>query len=68
MEMAKVFNMIVLGGYMKVRPILKLENVIKGLKKSLPERYHSMIPMNEKALTRGMEIIYEVEIVGAGFK
>jgi 2-oxoglutarate ferredoxin oxidoreductase subunit gamma len=59
MEMAKVFNMIVLGGYMKVRPIIKLENVIKGLKKSLPERYHSMIPMNEKAVTRGMEIIYE---------
>ena len=60
MEMAKVFNMIVLGGYMKVRPVIKLENVIKGLKKSLPERYHSMIPMNEKAVTRGMEIIYEV--------
>jgi 2-oxoglutarate ferredoxin oxidoreductase subunit gamma len=60
MEMAKVFNMIVLGGYMKVRPVIMLENVIKGLKKSLPERYHSMIPMNEKAVTRGMEIIYEV--------
>jgi 2-oxoglutarate ferredoxin oxidoreductase subunit gamma len=60
MEMAKVFNMIVLGGYMKVRPVIRLENVIKGLKKSLPERYHSMIPMNEKAVTRGMEIIYEV--------
>jgi len=61
MKMAKVFNMIVLGGYMKVRPILKIENVIKGLKKSLPERYHSMIPMNEKAVTRGMEIIYELK-------
>lgn len=62
MEMAKVFNMIVLGGYMKVRPVIKLENVIKGLKKSLPERYHSMIPMNEKAVTRGMEIVYEVKV------
>ena len=62
MEMAKVFNMIVLGGYMKVRPVIKLENVIRGLKKSLPERYHSMIPMNEKAVTRGMEIVYEVQV------
>jgi 2-oxoglutarate ferredoxin oxidoreductase subunit gamma len=62
MEMAKVFNMIVLGGYMKVRPVIRLENVIKGLKKSLPERYHSMIPMNEKAVTRGMETIYEVTV------
>jgi 2-oxoglutarate ferredoxin oxidoreductase subunit gamma len=52
--------MIVLGGFLKVKPIIKLENVVKGLKKSLPERYHSMIPMNEKALERGMEIIIKV--------
>ena len=52
--------MIVLGGYLNIKPVIKLENVIKGLKKSLPERYHSMIPMNEKALQRGMEIIRKV--------
>ena len=56
----KTFNMIVLGGFLKVKPIIKLENVIKGLKKSLPERYHSMIPVNEKALESGMEIIKKV--------
>lgn len=60
MGLSKIFNMIVLGGYLKVNPIVKLENVIKGLKKSLPERYHHMIPDNEKAITRGMEIIKEV--------
>lgn len=60
MNSPKVFNMIVLGGFIKIRPVIKLENVIKGLKKSLPERYHSMIPMNEKALIRGAEIIQEV--------
>ena len=60
MELSKVFNMVVLGGYMKVKPLIKMENVVKGLKKSLPERYHSMIPMNEKAVHRGMEIIYDV--------
>jgi 2-oxoglutarate ferredoxin oxidoreductase subunit gamma len=59
--MTKIFNMIVLGGYMKVNPIVQLENVIKGLKKSLPERYHHMIPDNEKAIMRGMEIIHPVE-------
>jgi len=59
--MTKIFNMIVLGGYMKVNPIVQLENVIKGLKKSLPERYHHMIPDNEKAILRGMEIIHSVE-------
>jgi 2-oxoglutarate ferredoxin oxidoreductase subunit gamma len=57
MKSPKTFNMIVLGGFIKIKPIIRLENVIKGLKKSLPERYHSMIPMNEMALERGMEII-----------
>jgi 2-oxoglutarate ferredoxin oxidoreductase subunit gamma len=60
MKSPKTFNMIVLGGFLKVKPIIKLQNVVKGLKKSLPERYHSMIPMNEKALQRGMEIIKKV--------
>ena len=60
MKSPKIFNMIVLGGLLKVKPIIKLENVIKGLKKSLPERYHGLIPMNEKALERGREIIKKV--------
>jgi 2-oxoglutarate ferredoxin oxidoreductase subunit gamma len=60
MNSSKTFNMIVLGGFIKVKPIIKIENVIKGLKKSLPERYHKLIPMNEQALVRGEEIITEV--------
>ncbi len=51
----KIFNMIVLGAYLKIKPVVKLENVILGLKKSLPERYHKLIPMNQAALTKGME-------------
>ena len=61
MKSSKTFNMIVLGGFIKIKPIIKLENIIKGLKKSLPERYHNLIPMNEKALIRGKEIIFEVK-------
>lgn len=60
MESPKTFNMIVLGGFLKVKPIVKFENVILGLKKSLPERYHHMIPMNEKAIKRGLEAIKKV--------
>jgi len=55
----KTFNMIVLGAYLKVKPLVEMENVLKGLKKSLPERHHKLIPMNEKAITRGMEIVKE---------
>lgn len=56
----KIFNMIVLGAYMKMRPIVKIENVIRGLKKSLPERYHSLIPLNKSAIDMGMENLVNV--------
>jgi 2-oxoglutarate ferredoxin oxidoreductase subunit gamma len=58
--LSKIFNMIVLGGYLKLKPIVQMENVIKGIKKSLPDRYHHLVPANEKALNRGMEIVTEV--------
>ncbi|HBC77456.1 MAG TPA: 2-oxoglutarate ferredoxin oxidoreductase subunit gamma [Bacteroidales bacterium] len=61
MNSPKTFNMIVLGGFLKVKPVLTMENVIKGLKKSLPERYHKLIPENEKSLLRGEEIIKEIQ-------
>ena len=63
MNSPKTFNMIVLGGFLKVKPVLTMENVIKGLKKSLPERYHKLIPENEKSLLRGEEIIKEIQKV-----
>lgn len=59
----KIFNMIVLGAYLKVKPIVKLDNVIKGLKKSLPERYHNLIPLNEDAISMGMKNVVEVQKV-----
>mgnify|MGYP003290926961 CR=1 FL=1 len=57
MQNARVFNMLVLGALLKARPIATIEDVVKGLKKALPERYHRLIPMNEEALRRGMELI-----------
>ncbi|MEA1896073.1 MAG: 2-oxoacid:acceptor oxidoreductase family protein [Bacteroidota bacterium] len=63
MESAKTFNMIMLGAYLKVKPLVKLENVIKGLKKSLPTRYHHLIALNEKALQRGFEIVQDIQVL-----
>ncbi len=60
MNNAKAFNMIVLGGMLKIKPIVSLENVLLGLKKSLPERHHKLIPMNEQAILKGMEAIEKV--------
>jgi 2-oxoglutarate ferredoxin oxidoreductase subunit gamma len=59
----KTFNMVVLGAFLKIRPIVTLENVIKGLKKSLPSRHHSMMPMNEDAIARGMLVVKEINKV-----
>ena len=57
MSAAKTFNMIVLGAFLKIRPIVEIENVVKGLEKSLPARHHHTIPLNRDAILRGMEIV-----------
>lgn len=63
METTKTFNMIILGGFLKIKPLVKMKNVIAGLKKSLPERYHHLLPVNEKAIHRGSEIVQEIQIL-----
>ena len=57
MKNAKAFNMIVLGGLLRICPIVSSDSVIKALYKTLPERHHSLIPMNEQAIKEGMDII-----------
>lgn len=54
---AKAYNMVVLGALLKVKPIVTLESVLKALKKTLPERHHHLIPMNEQALKVGRDLI-----------
>lgn len=58
MKNAKGFNMIVVGGLLKIRPVVSVENVIQALKKTLPERHQHLIAMNEEAIHKGMEVIY----------
>lgn len=58
-NVTKTINMIILGGLLKVRPIVEIENVLSGLKKTLPARHHHLIPMNEKAIHTGMDLITE---------
>ncbi len=61
LENSKVMNMIILGAYLKKKPIIEFENVMKGLEKVLPERYHHLIPLNEKALRKGMQLVEEIK-------
>jgi len=55
MKNAKVFNMIVLGGLLKVCPVVSVEGVEKALYKTLPERHHDLIPLNMEAIRAGAE-------------
>ncbi|NLJ82273.1 MAG: 2-oxoglutarate ferredoxin oxidoreductase subunit gamma [Bacteroidales bacterium] len=57
MGMARLFNMMVLGGFLKYKPIIQDEFMEKGLEESLPERHHHLIPDNLKAVKIGAEII-----------
>ena len=57
MKNAKVFNMIVLGGLLKVCPVVSTDGLKKALFKSLPERHHKLIPLNMEAVEEGMKII-----------
>lgn len=57
MKNAKVFNMIVLGGLLKVCPVVSTDGLQKALFKTLPERHHGLIPLNMQAVEEGMKII-----------
>lgn len=61
MKNPKAFNMIVLGGLLKVLGQDNIDPVIDALKKTLPERHHGLLPMNEQALRQGMKVITKVE-------
>lgn len=52
-----IFNMIVMGALLKIKPVVEMEFVRKGLEKSLPARHHHLIPLNEEAIKKGMEIL-----------
>jgi 2-oxoglutarate ferredoxin oxidoreductase subunit gamma len=34
-----------------------MDAIMRGLKKTLPERHHKLLPLNEKAILKGMELV-----------
>jgi len=60
MKNSKVFNMIILGGLLKVAPVVSTKGVEKALKKTLPERHHALIPLNMQAIEEGGKIIEQL--------
>jgi 2-oxoglutarate ferredoxin oxidoreductase subunit gamma len=56
MKNARIMNMIVLGAFLERTHVVEVESVMKALGEVLPERYHHLLPLNEQALHRGMEM------------
>ena len=53
---SKSYNMVLLGALLKVRPLVSVDAVMRGLKKTLPERHHHLLPVNKQAILRGLEL------------
>jgi 2-oxoglutarate ferredoxin oxidoreductase subunit gamma len=52
----QVANMVLLGAYLELCPIVKLEHVIRALHSVLPPHRQHLIPLNGQALMRGKEL------------
>ena len=63
MKNTKVLNMIVLGAFLDRTHIVEIGSIMKALRKALPERYHHLLPLNEQALRRGMELAGQPALV-----
>lgn len=50
---SRVMGMILLGAYLKASQCMQMEAILAALKKVLPDRYHSLIPLNQQALELG---------------
>jgi len=55
----KVLNMVVLGAFIDRSHVLDMAAIMNALRKVLPERYHHLLPVNESALRRGMQLAGE---------
>ncbi len=54
---SKVYNMAVMGAYLKMKPVVNMENVWKGLAKCIPARYSDLISLNKTAIEEGMKAV-----------
>ncbi len=54
---SKAYNMVLLGALLKSRDLVPIDAVMKGLKKTLPERHHHLLPLNHDAILKGMELV-----------
>jgi len=54
---AKVANMVMLGAYLEITKIVKVESIIEALKKVFGPAKEHLVPMNKEALEKGAEAV-----------
>ena len=52
--------MAVMGAFLKMKPVISLDNVDKGLAKCIPARYSDLISLNRRAIDEGMDAVVEI--------
>lgn len=52
-NLQKMMGIMVLGALLGIDPMLDREAIMESLAKTLPQRYHGLLPANEKALAMG---------------
>jgi 2-oxoglutarate ferredoxin oxidoreductase subunit gamma len=62
MKNAKIMNMIILGAYLQLKPVVKIESILEALKKVLPEKYHNLLPINLLALEKGATLVKQLNV------
>jgi len=60
MHNSRIMNMVLLGSLLAQRPVVGIDSVMGALESVLPERYHNLLPLNEQAIRRGMELVTAV--------
>jgi 2-oxoglutarate ferredoxin oxidoreductase subunit gamma len=62
MKNARIMNMIMLGAYLQLKPVVKIESILEALKKVLPEKYHNLLPINQQALEKGAALVQQLNV------
>jgi 2-oxoglutarate ferredoxin oxidoreductase subunit gamma len=59
---AKVMNMIILGAFLELKPVVSQSAVMEALEKVLPEKYHILLDLNRRALETGAVMVSQTRV------
>jgi 2-oxoglutarate ferredoxin oxidoreductase subunit gamma len=58
----KVMNMIILGAFLTLKPVVPQSAIMEALKKVLPEKYHNLLDLNKRALETGSALVAQTTV------